>query len=1213
MVLAVVIGLFYTLPCWATGDAYIALPPFVSAEAKPNVIFVSDYSGSMQHAAYYDPANSVSYYGSWVLNDASNQVSTNYTSATTYYGYFNSDKYYKYNSYRDWWEEDTGTTYSSRQLGTRDSLSGNFLNFIVTTRMDAVLKSLIGGKATCDSTQGYCVLKPQGARRYIQIGNLSNMNVRIEPENYSSGSYADKDILITITNSTSVSFNNRYARLKIASSERTGIIQNNFDKVRFSFIAYANDTNTTARQGMIKYGLHQTDQDALITAIEGVVPYYGTYTGEALREAYYYLTQSNSRKYYNSGYVSEGTVVDPYYELKSDGSLEPAWCRKSFVVLISDGEWGGSLDPQYPAFDLRTKDLRTDSDFPGTQYASVYSLFAFSNDVNGERSMKTVAAYGNYEEFSGCSDNRPYDFGSLSGYWVSSSQSYTYPRTNCNPSGTYNDCCEEWDADDRDGVPDSFYYASDGQAMANALTTIFEEIRQGTSSGTAVTALTSRVSSGAAIAQAAFYPDKEFKDNQKVLWTGNVFTEWFLNGYIEDASGNEQLVQNIREDTNSNFELNILSDRILEYLIENNDLRIDAYDSSQYGTKADATSDHTYSAIEDVANLFDCGKILKATEPSARTIYGVSESDTLTAFTAANKTAFDSLLGTSASQYPACLVSSGTPQYDDLIQYTRGEEIANCRSRKTDNTTNENVWKLGDIIYSSPTIVEYDNYSMIYVGSNSGMLHAFRLGYIKNQTDVNNPAKLCEDSSAATCGTSKLGKEEWAFIPKDAMPYLRYIADPNYSHVYTVDLKPYIVNAGAKTILIGGMRFGGACGNGSINPPSDTNPTGRSEYFALDITNPAAPKYLWKYAPQDMGFTYTGPAYIKRKDDSGNWKYFVLFASGPTTYTGKSTQDLQIYTLDLLTGAEVNVYGDVASEMNINNAFGGRLFTDGLDLNNDGQTDFVFLGYTDQADGPYDKMQGGIIKIYTGSYNPLLWDYDTTFLTFATNPITAPIRAMKCFPDQLDFPYLYFGTGRYFTADDKTQTSTNDLNYLYGVPFIYNEKNERIVGGSTINSANNANDISCDRVSGINTNPQQAAWKIELEAASGNFLRERCYSDPTTTDYNVVFFETAKPTDVVCESSGQSRTWVVNCASGQSIGSILCDGDDEDPEDYKVDDLVFRYLVQLSGGDIQQYGTGDFSDDGTTDWSQGVPAEQGGLPIFPPGEILGQILYWRQL
>jgi type IV pilus assembly protein PilY1 len=1172
--------------CRAANQTYASLPPFISSDTKANVVFVTDFSGSMGWQAYYG----------------------NYSSATEYYGYFDSDAYYTYNNTNNYWEVDSGTSYANLEAGDVNSLSGNFLNFLVTTRVDAVLKSLIGGKADCPSGQDYCLLRPQGSYREVYD---SNLNAKFTVWS-SSG-----DIHIRVENwgtSTIGTFWDRHARVKIDADDRRGLIQDNFAKLRFTFIAYAYDSNSAAREGLIKYGFHEDDLDTLISRIQNTTPSGNTHTGEALREAYYYLTQNAARQSYNSNYIADGTEVDPYYEKRDDGTLEPSWCRKSFVVLISDGEWNGSIDPDAWAHKLHTDDLRqTDTNpnkdlFPEDQTADVYSIFAFSSSVSGEQSMKTIAAFGNYDDLD--SDGIPYDLNE------SSNSKYNgFPRSNCNPSGTYDDACEEWDSKDNNGSPDAFYYASNGQAVSSALTAIFESIRQGTASGSAVTALTSRVSTGNVVAQAAFFPEKEFDDGKEVTWIGDVFGEWYLNGYIPNASSVDTLVQNIREDTNNDYSLQVKDDRIIEYVINNKDLTINAYDSNEYGTKLDTTVDKVYDSIEEINNLFDCGEQLRTREPDDRTIYGVDENDELTEFTVDNKDEFDTLLGDSATEYPDCLLTSGAPDYEKLIKYTRGEPVTSCRSRATNNSaTDENVWKIGDIIYSSPTIVEYDDYALVYTGSNNGMLHAFHMGFIKNIGQTLNPAKLCDDSSASTCTHTSIGKEAWAFVPKDAMPYLRYMASPDYDHIYAVDLKPYIVNMGSRVILIGGMRFGGgtdATDADAINPPSDTGTVGRSAYYALDITKPLNPKYLWRYAPDGMGFSYSGPAYVKRKDSDGSWHYFVMFASGPTTYEGRSTQDLQIFTVDLFTGEEKDVFGDKSNELGINNAFGGRLFTNGIDINEDGQTDFIFLGFTENADGAYSKMKGGIIKIWTGSDDPLDWDYDKTFLGFNANPITAPIKVMDCFPDQLSFPFLYFGTGRYFVSNDETQDTNGDVNYLYGVPFNYGADNTPIKGASSINSSNNASALTCETLDKINTNPLQAAWHIPLEEAGGNYLRERCYSDPSITEYNIVFFDTARPTDVVCECGGQARSWVVNCASGMAIDDVICAGTDK----YVVDEKIqFTYLIQRSGGDIQQYGEDEFTenDKRTTAWGEGVPSEQGGLPTFPSGSMLGTILYWKQ-
>jgi len=1214
----VVIPVFLSSNAFSANEDYTALPPFLSAAVKPNVLLVMDYSGSMQAPANY-PSNHRGYYdsgGFWIYDEGWHyhsgnslvgyygDLSVEYNDSQTYYGYFDSNSYYEYNDSHDFWEK---SGYSGTGVGNLDAnppvLHGNFLNFLVMSRVDVALKALIGGKAECPEGVDYCELRPQGSRRWVDVSDTGGTRIarfHIRPENYDSGNYTDKDILISVDPDTDSSIGrctDLVARVKIDAEERAGIVQKNADQVRFGFMAYANGTNDTAEEGLIKYGVHEDNVDDLISALEETVPYYGTHTGHAMREAYRYLTQDDDMHSYNDDYYDPETAIDPYYEEKEDGELQPAWCRKSHVVLISDGVWSG-IDPDYWAHELHTEDLRETDDggdddkFPGEQNADVYSLFTFSDDSQGEQSMKAVAAFGNYEDVDGCSDGTPYG---LDVDDDSKNVDFDDSDFACNPSDSAGDtCCREWD-EDGDGAPDAYYNASNGEEMAVALSKIFGTIRQGTSSGTSVTAITSKSTSGSAVTQAVFYPEKEFDDGRRVVWTGNVFSDWYLNAYIESS-----LVQNIREDTDGDYILDVDGDRILEYVIEDDSLEVQAFNSGTDGEKSSDTPAQIYDSIEDVAHLLNYGENLKDRSAGSRTIYGAAEDGTRSLFTTGNREEFDEYLGTDADEFPECLIDSGDIQYEDLIRFVRGEHVDGCRSRDADNS--DSVWKLGDIISSSPTVVNYGDYRMIFTGSNDGMLHAFRLGYMKNRGNKETPIQISD--SYETTDTDMVGKEEWAFIPKDAMPYLRYMADPNYEHVYTVDQKPYVIDTGEKVILIGGMRLGGACGNGPVSPPSDTDPDGRSAYFALNITDPQNPKYLWSYAPEGLGFTYSGPAYIKREDSSGDLRHYALFASGPTDYDGTSTQNLQFFVVDLLSGNELDVYGDTPNELNLSYAFGGRLFTNGLDVNDDGQTDFVLIGYSerDNANASYADTGGGIIKIYTGDSDPGEWKYDKTFFTTSiSNPVTGPIVAMDCFPEYIDFPFIYFGTGRYFISDDDTG---NNPNYLYGVPFTYDENND----GQSINSANNLSDLGCSELQNINSNPNQGAWKIELNQKQGNFLRERCYSRPSTSDYNIVFFDTAMPTDVVCECGGRSRSWAINCATGTGLGTNIC-GDGT----YTVTDIPFEYLSQLSGGDIQQRHRSDFAEEGSgaSSSSPGVPGDEGGVPLFPPSPTSG-VDYWKQ-
>jgi type IV pilus assembly protein PilY1 len=146
------------------------------------------------------------------------------------------------------------------------------------------------------------------------------------------------------------------------------------------------------------------------------------------------------------------------------------------------------------------------------------------------------------------------------------------------------------------------------------------------------------------------------------------------------------------------------------------------------------------------------------------------------------------------------------------------------------NTTEKRAWILSDILHSKPVVVNYASYtfntsnesncgvnkSVVYVGDDDGMLHAFN--------DCN-------------------GSEAWAFIPPDLLGNLHYI--PGQTHTYFVDSSPsvYIYDANKdgnisgsdKVILIIGLRRGGG---GNAVPATGA-------YYALDVSNPLVPIFLW--------------------------------------------------------------------------------------------------------------------------------------------------------------------------------------------------------------------------------------------------------------------------------------------------------------------------------------------------------------------------------
>lgn len=187
------------------------------------------------------------------------------------------------------------------------------------------------------------------------------------------------------------------------------------------------------------------------------------------------------------------------------------------------------------------------------------------------------------------------------------------------------------------------------------------------------------------------------------------------------------------------------------------------------------------------------------------------------------------------------------------------------------------TWRLGDVIYSTPMAVSspaegyhllYNDYSyaqfldkwqrrrhVIYYGANDGMLHAVNGGFYMDtdkQFCLNlsaADASVCDDSGPGNW--PELGAELWAYVPYNMLPHLRGLTETDYKHKYFVDLRPRIFDAqifepdsdhvnGWGTILVGGMRLGGAAINANELDGSEKN-DGRefiSSYFILDITNP---------------------------------------------------------------------------------------------------------------------------------------------------------------------------------------------------------------------------------------------------------------------------------------------------------------------------------------------------------------------------------------
>lgn len=970
-------------------------------------------------------------------------------------------------------------------------------------------------------------------------------------------------------------------------------------------------------------------------------------------------------------------------------------CQKNNILLVTDGMSTADLNSSIN--DLVSTSGYNDGD--GQINTSILICPKYAGSMNVD-DLSWLAKNRNIKDFTRTPDTNSINSQTITTYVVYNGAA-SNETNECNPVILMQETAENGGT--------TLKTPTNPTDLYNELDAAFQKISGAAASGTAASVLATGEGSGANLIQALFYPEL-IVGGTKVTWSGSLKNMWY---FIDPRLGNSS----IRADSDSDRELELTNDDIVHFRFDQADniTKADLYRDADGDGIKDTLLPYSSVYFENVKSIWEASGQLWSTSPGDRMIYTTTDG--------ARRELFNTPLTDTSPLISLLQAGTNKPLAERIISYVRGtdynnkfcsstvstactvttdcpagEQCINYRNRTVTISGSSNTLKLGDIINSTPRIASwvplntyYETYKdktykeftqrftytdrgTVFVGANDGMLHAFYLGKLSLFDEKNKKASITDPDGIG------LGKEQWAFIPKNMLPYLRYMADTSYCHLYYVDATPYLFDASIaspsgcsgsywdciktadswKTVLIGSMRFGGAC-----KDPTDSNADGRadsctkdlnqnfsvtnddcvitpssgvgySSYFALDITNPANPQVMWEFSHPDMGYSSSGPAVVRIGDKAKNGRWFVVIGSGPTGPIDKNThqmkgfsdQNLKVFILDLKgpsSGTWTLGTNYWVKDSGIENAFSGSMINAPIDLDQNNpastsyyQDDALYFGYVKAEVDPILTTTkwnvGGVLRLLTknnltdpGSQWALSRVVKPIDGTAVIGPVTSAVAKLQNY--STGKLYLFFGAGRYYyKAGDNIDDPTN-VRSLYGVVepcYSSSGLNTTCIDDISRTDLGDADDGAASDDNGwyITLDPCTDAYAnpVPCTSSSAIYKTERNVTDPLATTIGAVFFTTTKPSANVCEFGGASHLWAVQYDTGGCVSSKLRG----------------RALMQVSTGSIEEV---DLKTAFTNSQSrgnrrasliQGVPPAGTPPGIILPAKPMNKILHIRE-
>jgi type IV pilus assembly protein PilY1 len=483
----------------------------------------------------------------------------------------------------------------------------------------------------------------------------------------------------------------------------------------------------------------------------------------------------------------------------------------------------------------------------------------------------------------------------------------------------------------------------------------------------------------------------------------------------------------------------------------------------------------------------------------------------------------------SAVQSAVLNTSYGASRTDnaDYLNYLRGDRSKEKTDADATKPYRKRPLLLGDIVNAKVTPVGPPNRplsdtinpgyaafktakatrsTMVYVGANDGMLHAF---------------------NGALTGTSA-GYEQFAYVPSplfqgpNGTPQvdgLAEIGSPNYQHHAYVDATPKVfdvdfnsaggtfttTNSGSSnwhSVLIGGLGKGG------------------KGFYAIDVTDPdsmtdestVASKVLWEFTDSTMGFSFGAPNVVKTQ----KYGWVVVLTSGYNNAGGAGYGYL--YFLNPRTGALLERVRTGAA-------------SDGLAQASAYVQDF--------SDNTADA-------VYAGDLNGQMWRFDVTIPKGSSTPypvaaklalVTDGMPSAKTQPittpplieiqPQSRKRYVLFGTGQLLDAIDVGSTNSQSFYaILDGTSTAFAPLSSAVIRSQLTQVT--------DPVNGVTLPNTSLGWYLDLGIDATTGIAWRLVNNATTFS-GIVAFAPLLTTGDACSPSGNSRLYALDFATAKSV------------------------------------------------------------------------------